>query len=120
MHACSYSYNAQQRGLPDSRGNSIDNPVEVIDCTSDLDSVTSETPATQLAPRNVRIKLARAMEGAGTTAVSAPDELTIKAERPLKMTDQELTEYADDLVPPPTRVEHANKGEPLSTPLEPH
>ena len=52
-----YSYNAPNSA--DSRGNNIETPVEVIDCTSDLDIDTSERSASKLAPQLVHINRTR-------------------------------------------------------------
>ena len=101
-----------QRNNADSVGATIGNPVEIIDCSSDLDSVASDSPYIQPVPLNVVIKLEP-----GTTTVSAQE--VNEGKEPHNMSDKELTAYLDDPEPPPTCVEHASEGEPLSAIGEP-
>ena len=101
-----------QRNNAGSVGATIGNPVEIIDCSSDLDSVASDSPYFGPSTDMVTIK-----QEAGTTAVSAP--VNDQGTEPPKWTDQELTEYLDDPVPSLTSVEHANERETPSLTLEP-
>ena len=101
-----------QRNNAGSVGNTIGNPVEIIDCSSDLDNVASYSPYFRPTTDMVTIK-----QEPGTTTVSAP--VDDQGKEPPRMTGQELTEYLEDPVPPLTSVEHANEGESPSLTLEP-
>ena len=101
-----------QRNNAGSVGATISNPVEIIDCSSDLDSVASDSPYFQPTPLNAVIKLEPE-----TTAVSAQE--VNEGKEPHIMSDEQLTAYLDAPEPPPTCVEHASDGEPLSAIGEP-
>ena len=98
---------ATQRNNACSVGATISNPVEIIDCSSDLDSVASDSPHFKPVPHIAVIKLEP-----GTTAVSAQEVNQGKA--PHHLSDKDLTDYLEDPEPPLSRETHDNELQTLS------
>ena len=101
-----------QRNNAESVGTTIDNPGNLFECPSGLDSVGSDTPYYNPGVSRAAIKIEP-----GTTAASV--QVFIESKEPLNLIDEDLTDYLDESVPSPKSVEHAVEDEPLSAIDEP-
>ena len=101
-----------QRNNAESVGATIDNPVNIFECSSDLDSVASDSPYFQPGSSMSAIKLEP-----GTTA--APAQETSKGTEPSNLIDNDLTSYLEDPEPPIKDVEHVSEVEPPSAISDP-
>ena len=68
-----------KRNIAESVGNTIDNPVEIIECPSDLDSIGSDSPYYNLGVNQAAIKLERLEPGTRQRPLL---KCTSKAKRP--------------------------------------
>ena len=104
---------ATQRNNAGPVGSTIENPIEIIESSYDLDSDDSDSPYFRPPTNKNTTK-----QEVGTTAVFAPafDQGT----EPPSWTDQELTEYPEDPAPSFAGVKHAYESKtPSPTPLPP-
>ena len=101
-----------QRNNAESVGNAVDNPVNLSECPSDLDSIGSDEPY-----HNPGVSLAAIKIEPGTATASL--QVFIDDKGPSNLTDKDLTDYLDESEPSPNRVEHAVGVESISAIVQP-